>query len=158
LFATLKGKVPASVRRTASVYQSWIQADTWKLIDERAQGRRQGTLTSGELRFLNRKIRKLIWRDRKKRTEDAGTEIEALLEDNLEGAWAILKRWYKSAAGRAPKPLQADLKAITESYRELFRHRDLSDTPLFDLQELPSFDPIDDTVPSEDEIEDVVKH
>jgi hypothetical protein len=68
------------------------------------------------------------------------------------------KSWYKSATGRAPKPLQADLKAITESYRELFRHRDLSDTPLFDLQELPSFDPIDNTVPSEEEIEDVVKH
>jgi hypothetical protein len=66
----------------------WIQADTWKLIDERAQGRWQGTLTSGELRFLNQKIRKLLWRDQKTQTEDAGKEIEAsLLEDNLEGEW-----------------------------------------------------------------------
>jgi hypothetical protein len=40
---------------------------------------------------------------------------------------------------------------------QLFCHRDLSDTPLCDLlEELPSFDPIDDTDHSEDEIEDVV--
>jgi hypothetical protein len=100
----------------------WISETTWKLVDYRAQGRRAGSLPGRSLRVVNSAIRRNLRKDRKRRTEAAGAAIQAALEDNnLRGAWKLMKRWYASASGRPPKPSKVDMRAIEQEYAAL-RH------------------------------------
>jgi exonuclease III len=50
----------------------WVSAETWRLVDQRALGRRTGVLAGRQLRIINSAIRRSMRRDRKRRTEAAG--------------------------------------------------------------------------------------
>ena len=106
---------------------------------------------------LGRAIRASLKGDRKRRVEDAGKDVEALLggdPPNAKEAWRRMKGWYKAAANRAPPPARATLERITAERVELYSHV----PPLGDnipVTVTPS--EIDDSVPTEDEIAEAVK-
>ena len=94
--------------------------------------------------------------DRKHRSEDLGEEMEKLLGSNLplhQEAWNPLKGWYQAAVNRAPPSAQVNLERITAERVDLYKY-----VPPPWENTLVSFDPlpVDDSVPTEDEIEWVV--
>ena len=59
------------------------------------------------LRRLGQSFRASLKGDRKRRVEDAGKDVEALLggdPPNAKEAWRRIKVWYKAAVNRAPPP------------------------------------------------------
>ena len=100
----------------------WISDETWRLADERVLARR-GARVRARLRILGRAVRESLKGDRRRRVEDAGKDVEALLgEDppNAKEAWQRMKGWYRSAANRGPPPARATLERITAERVELY--------------------------------------
>ena len=58
---------------------SWIQPETWALVDARAALRREGKLNQQALRTHNRRVNAALKTDRSKRAADVGEQIEATL-------------------------------------------------------------------------------
>ena len=88
--------------------------------------------------------------------ETAGQEVETLLgEDppNAKEAWTRLKVWYKAAVNRAPPPARATLERITAERVDLYSYVSSSGENI-PVTVAPA--EVDDSVPTEDEIEDVV--
>ena len=59
------------------------------------------------LRRLGRAVRASLKGDRKRRVEDAGKDVEALLggdPPNAKEAWRRMKGWYRAAVNRGPPP------------------------------------------------------
>jgi hypothetical protein len=135
-------------------FPDWVSPDTWRLIDQRSSLKRQGTQSNehnDQLRTLNTIIRKHIRRDRKLRTTKAGSEIEQLLHDkDIRGAWHRMKRWYRQVSGSRPKPSPLDMSEITTTYTDLYRNNTNINNQIPNINYIST--PIDDSVPTEDEI------
>ena len=133
----------------------WISEDTWRLVNERVSARR-GTRVQARIRRLSRAIAARLKGDIKRRVETAGAEVETLLgadPPNPREAWRRLKGWYKAAANRAPPPARATLEQITAERVNLYsyvpypgEHIPVTVRPV----------KVDDSVPTEDEIEEAV--
>ena len=85
---------------------AWISDETWKLVDEQVSVRRDPRAQT-KIRRLGRAIQASLKGDRRRRVEEAGTAVEALLgEDppNAKEAWRRMKGWYQAAAKRGPPP------------------------------------------------------
>ena len=105
------------------------------------------------IRRLGRAIRASLKIDRKRRAEDAGAEVEALLVSDPplhREAWHRIKGWYKAAFNRAPPPARVTLERIMAERVELYSYVPPpgTNTPI-------SVQPflVYDLVPTEDEIE-----
>ena len=91
------------------------------------------------------------------RVEEAGKEVETLLGSDPHlhrEAWNRLKEWYQAAGDLAPSPARVTIKWITAGQVDLYSYV----PPLganISISVEPS--PMDDSVPTEDEIEWVVK-
>jgi exonuclease III len=134
---------------------SWISTATWALIDQRAMGRRQSSLSPQELKVLSSRIRRSLRQDRVRRTEIAGIAIEeSLREKRPQEAWKLLKRWYTQSTGKAPKPSLADFQEIEQEYTTLYR---AVDSPGLPLQVHYHPVEVNDEIPTEDEISTAVK-
>ena len=108
LFVDLRRAVPKLHEREKH-RNAWISEETWRLADERVSARR-GTRVRARLRRLGRAVRASLKGDRRRRVEDAGKDVEALLgEDppNAKEAWRRMKGWYRAAAKRGPPPARA---------------------------------------------------
>ena len=95
--------------------------------------------------------------DRRRQAEELGAEVEALLgSDPLLHweAWHKIKGWCRAAVNRAPPPAQVMLKHITAEGVELYRY-----VPPPGASIPISVDPfpVDELVPTEDEIDWAVK-
>ena len=93
----------------------WISEETRRLADERVSAKR-GTRVRARLRRLGRAFRASLKGYRKRRVEDAGKDVEALLggyPPNVKEAWRRMKGWYRAAANRGPPPARATLERIT---------------------------------------------
>ena len=106
LFAALRRAVPKlapwEARRNA-----WISAETWRLIDERVSTRRDPRYGKADKRRLGKEIGKGLAKDRRRSTEKAGAEVEALMKADpplIQEAWHRLQVWYKAAVDRPPPP------------------------------------------------------
>jgi hypothetical protein len=100
---------------------SWVSEETWRLVDQRATGRRTGALSGDSLRVLNSAIRRSLAADRKRRTETAAEQIQAAMGNrNFIGAWDVLKRWYHHSSGRPPKPSRMDMAELEQVYSSLY--------------------------------------
>ena len=89
--------------------------------------------------------------------ETAGQEVETLLgEDppNAKEAWRRLKGWYKAAFNRAPPTARATLERITADRVTLYSY---VSSPGENIPVAVAPAEVDDSVPTEDEIEDAVK-
>ena len=82
LFAALRRAVPKKAPREAR-RNAWILAETWRLVDERVDTRRDPRSCQAERRTLGRRIRRSLSEDRKRRTEEAGEAVEELVLDRL---------------------------------------------------------------------------
>ena len=109
------------------------------------------------IRRLGRAIRASLKGDRKRRVEIAGEEVETLLgEDppNAKEAWRRLKGWYKAAVNRAPPPARATLERITAERVDLYSY---VPSPGENIPVTVTPVEVDDSVPTEDKIEEAVK-
>jgi Reverse transcriptase (RNA-dependent DNA polymerase) len=136
---------------------SWISDETWRLVDERASKRRLGTTDDDNLDHLNWAIRRSLRKDRKKRMELTGVNIENhLKEDDVKGAWGILKQWYGQRSGRPPKPSRMDFRLLEQEYGDLYRSHPSPGIPI--QPNLPQPFNIPDGIPDDDEIAASVGH
>ena len=65
---------------------------------------------------MSKAIKASLAKDRRRRAEEAGAEVEALVKVDpplIQEAWYRLQGWYKAAVDRAPPPAQATLKRVT---------------------------------------------
>ena len=103
LFGYLRRAVPKSHDR-GKHSNAWISEETWRIADKRVSAKR-GTRVRVRLRRLGRAFRASLKGDRKRRVEDVGKDVEALLggdPPNAKEAWQQIKGWYKAALNRAP--------------------------------------------------------
>ena len=121
LFRDLRRAVPKPHERDKH-RNAWISEETWRIADKRVSAKR-GTRVRARLRRLGRAFRASLKGDRKRRVEDAGKDVEALLggdPPNAKEAWRRMKGWYKAAVNRAPPPARATLERITAERIELY--------------------------------------
>ena len=97
---------------------------TWKLVDQRAELRKQGRLTQAEGRRLTRRIPKAINDDRKEQARQAGHAIMAALKGgDLRKAYGTLRAWHKECDPAASKPCYGMLEDQTRERVKLYRKR-----------------------------------
>ena len=78
---------------------AWISEETWKLLDERVTMRRKPRART-EMRSLGRAIQASLKGDRRRRVEEAGSAVEALLKEdppNAKEVWRRMKGWYQDS-------------------------------------------------------------
>ena len=137
--------------------RAWISDSTWQLVDRRRNLMRQPHHAQAEARRLRRQIRKAFEADRNLRTAAAGAAIESkLAQHDLQGAWDVLKHWYRQAEERAPKPSRQDLRTVTEERVALYQQEPPGNLgPPVPVTVAPFH--ISDDVPQEGEIAEAVR-
>ena len=115
IFAALQRAVPKAQPREAR-RNAWISEETWRLVNERVSTRRDPRYGQAFKRKLGKAVKKSLAEDRKRRAEEAGAEVEALMKADpplIQEAWYHIQGWYKAAVDRAPPPARVTLKRIT---------------------------------------------
>ena len=105
IFGDLRRAVPKPHEREKH-RNAWISDKTCRITDKRFLARR-GARVRARLRRLGRAVRASPKVDRRRRVEDAGKDVEALLgEDppNAKETWRRMKGWYRAAENRSPLP------------------------------------------------------
>ena len=111
IFANLRRTVPKPLDREVRK-NTWILAETWRLVDERVSMRWDIAKDQALIRKLDRAIKSSLREDRQGRAEEAGAEVETLmgLDPPLHReAWHLIKGWCKVAVDRAPPPARVTL-------------------------------------------------
>ena len=106
LFAALRRAVPRAQPREAR-QNAWISESTWRLIDERVSARRDPRYGQAYRRRLGKAVQKSLATDRRRRADEVGAEVEALVKADpppIQEALYRLQGWYKAAVDRAPPP------------------------------------------------------
>ena len=122
LFAALRGAVPKPTPREAR-RNAWISAETWQLIDERVSTRRDPRYGQADRRRLGKEIKESLAQDIRRRTEETGAEVEAMMKADpplIQEAWYRLQGWYKAAVDCAPPPARATLNRVTAERATLY--------------------------------------
>ena len=84
LFGDLRRAVPKPHKREQH-RNAWISDETWKLVDERVLARRRPRVQA-RLRRLGRAVKASLKGDRRRRVEEAGKAVEALLGEDPPNA------------------------------------------------------------------------
>ena len=74
-------------------WNTWISEETWRLVDERVTMGRKSRARMG-MRRLGRAIQASLKGDRRRRVEEVGSAVEALLKEdppNANEAWRRMK-------------------------------------------------------------------
>ena len=90
--------------------------ETWRLINERVFARRYPRYGTVYRRRMGKAVQASLAADRRRRADEAGAEVEALVKAEpplIQEAWYRLQGWYKAAVDRAPPPARATLKRVT---------------------------------------------
>ena len=106
LFAALRRAVPKAQPREAR-QNSWILEETWRLVNEIVSARQDPRYRQAFKLQLGRAVKKSLAADQKRRAEEAGAEVEALVKADpplIHEAWYRIQGWYKAAFDRAPPP------------------------------------------------------
>ena len=123
-FTALRRAVPKARPREAR-RNSWISAETWRLVDERVSARREPAKGQALTRRLGRAINASLAADWRRRADEAGEEVEALVGADpplIQEAWYRIQGWYKAAADRAPPPARVMLERITAERVALYSY------------------------------------
>ena len=113
-FADLRRSVPRAQPREAR-RNAWILESTWRLIDNRVSACQDPRYGQAFKRRLGKAVQKSLATDRRRRADEAGAEVEALVKADpplIQEAWYRLQGWYKAAVDCAPPPARATLKRI----------------------------------------------
>ena len=124
IFETLRRDVPKP-RAQEARKNEWISAATWRLVDERVSARRDIAKDQTLIWRLGRAIRVGLTKDRRRRAEEAGAEVEVLLGTDpplhLE-SWYRIKGWYKAVFDHAPPAARFTLERVTAERVELYSY------------------------------------
>ena len=96
LIAALRRAVPKAQLREAR-RNAWISETTWRLIDERVYARCDPRYGQAFTRRLGKKVKKSLEEDRRRRADEAGSEVEALVKAEppiIQEAWYRFQGWY----------------------------------------------------------------
>ena len=124
----------------------------WRLINERVYARRDPARDQSLIRSLGRTIAVILKGDRRRRTEEAGKEVEKILglDPPLHWeAWHRIKGWYISAVKCALPPTQVTLEQVTAERVDLYSY---VPPPGENIPVSIEPFPLDDLVPTEDDI------
>ena len=136
----------------------WILEDTWRLVDERVYARQNPAKYQTRIRSLSRAIAASLKGDRRRRVEAAGAEVETLLGSDPpmpREAWQWIKGWYKAGVDRDPPTAGVTLERIMAERVDLYSYVPSPGTNI-PISVKPV--PVDDSVPTEDEIKGAVKN
>ena len=135
---------------------AWISDTIWRLVDERVSMCQEPARYRYLICRLGRDIVTSLKGDRRRREEEASKEVEKLLgsEPPLHWeSWHQMKGWHWDAVYRALPPAQVTLERITPERVDLYSYLPPpgDNTPV----SVGPF-PVDELVPTEDEIKWVV--
>jgi hypothetical protein len=100
---------------------SWITAETWKLIDHRAMLCRKGMLSQTAERGLSQQVKARLAADHLKCAKNTKLTIEGCLAaGDFAEAWRNLKGSYRLVEDRAPKACPETLTLQTAERVELY--------------------------------------
>ena len=105
-FAALRRAVPKAQPRAAR-RNAWISAETWRLVDKRVSAHRDPVKGQAIKLRLGQAIKMSLTADRRRRADEAGTEVEALVGADpilIQEAWHRIQGGYKAAVDCAPPP------------------------------------------------------
>ena len=154
----------AALRRAVSKPQTqdsrknaWISEATWRLDEERVSTRRDPAKDQYLSRIFGRAIVASLKGDRRRREEEAVAEVKTLLGSDPplhREAWHRLKGWYWDAVDRATLSAQVTLEWIMAEQVYLYSYVTPpgENIPIY-VESLP----VDDSVPTEGNIEWAVK-
>ena len=124
-----------------------------RLVNKRVSARQDPAKDQPLIQRLGRAIRASRTTDRRHRSEEAGAEVEALVGADpplQREAWHRIKGWYQAAVDHAPPPAQVTLERIKAERVELYSYvSSLGKNIPISVQPFP----VDDSVPTEYEIE-----
>ena len=106
LFAALRRDVLTAQPHKARG-NAWISEETWRLVDKRVSARQDPRYGQAFKQQLRRAVKASLAADRKRRTEKAGAEVEALVKADpplIQEVWYRIQGWYKAAIDRTPPP------------------------------------------------------
>jgi hypothetical protein len=128
----------------------WISAETWHLISHRSMLCKTGKLCQTGGQCLWRKIWDALCGDRRARTAQVGSMIDAkLTEGNVQESFRHLKGWYWAASETTTRPCPQTMVKQTAERIDLYRQQDPPGDPLpINIDPIP----VDDRMPSEGEI------
>ena len=132
-------------------------ADTWRLVDERVSMIRVTSRDQALIQRLGRAINAILKRNRRRRTEEAGEDIEKLLgvEPPLhKESWHQMKGWYKAVVNHVPPSDWVTLERLTEECVDIYRH---VSPPGENIPVSVETFQVEESVPTKDEIEWEVK-
>ena len=123
------------------------------LVDERVSARQDPEREQTHIWRLGSAINASLKAGMRRRTEEAGEEVERLLGADPplhREAWRRMKGGYRSAVDRAPLPNWVTFEQITAEWVDLYRH-----VPPPGEKIPVSVEPfsVEDSVPTEDDIE-----
>ena len=99
--------------------------ETWRLVNERVSARRDPAKGQAIKRRLGRAIKASLTADSRRRAEEAGAEVEALVGADpplIQEDWHRIQGWYKSAIYHAPPPARVTLERITAERVALYSY------------------------------------
>ena len=88
----------------------------WRLVNERVSARREPRKGQAFKRKLQRAVNASLAADQKRRSDEAGAEVEALVKADpplIQEVWYRIQGRYKAAVNRAPPPARVTLERIT---------------------------------------------
>ena len=138
------------------VRRACIYGETCSTINARVTARQEGSQRT--VRKLGQRIRVGISTNWKRRAEEVGRTIDSLLAfypPLVRDSWVRIWGWYRDADDRPPPPAHISLETLTEEFAEPYAHVLPPGRPI--PIELAPF-PVDDTIPREEEIAEVVLH
>ena len=94
-FAALRRAVPKAKAREAK-RNKWISMEIWRLVDERVSARRYPSKVRALKRRLGPAIKASLVADRRRRVDEAGAEVEALVGADpplIQEAWHRIQGW-----------------------------------------------------------------
>ena len=104
---SLQAKILQNYQEVEFINNHYKLKYTWRLIDERVSTRQDPRYEKVDRRRLGKEIKESLAQDRRRRTEEAGAEVETMMKADpplLQEAWHRLQGWYKAAVDRAPPP------------------------------------------------------
>ena len=131
--------------------------ETWRLVDERVSARRYPENGKAIKRRLGRAIKARLVADRRRRADEAGAEVEALVGADpplIQEAWNRIHGWYKAVVNRAPPPARVTLNRIMAERVALYSY---VPPPGENIPVAIQPFQVDDLVPEEGDIEWAVK-
>ena len=96
----------------------------WRIVDKRVSARRDPRYGQAFKRQLGRAVNASLAADQKRRVDEAGSEVEALVKADpplIHEAWYRIHGWYKAAVNRTLPPSRVTLEQITAERVALYR-------------------------------------